>query len=235
MWVLLCLAGSLTSVLACEAIASSSGPLAKVETKLSRQEPMNVLFVGSSTTAGVGASNIERAFPAVFARRVQERLPQARVSLTVLGRGGDVSSNILLRLAQALDVMPKPDLIIWQGGTNDALRAVPEAEMSAALAEGIALAARAGADLLFVDPQFFPRITDVERYERFVGLFDEAAISRNIPVVLRYRAMKAVRGDETRLNLLLAADRFHLSDEGHRCLGEAVADAVLARVAAKQR
>lgn len=230
-WLVLCLSALLWTGFAgrghaCEAVPVLEGGLSHVTAKMRRGELVKVLAIGSSTTQGVGASGAARAYPAVFGRRLMELMPRLRVELTVRGYSGNKSSDILAHLREFVANGARPDLVLWQAGINDALQGVGEAQFSAVTSSAIQAVAGSNADLVMIDQPYFPGIEDLARYERFVALYDAAGASQGAVVFKRYQMMKALRQDEVRLGLLLGPDRFHLSNEGHRCLGEALARAV---------
>jgi acyl-CoA thioesterase I len=88
---------------------------------------------------------------------------------------------------------------------------------------GIAAGAAAGADVVLVDPQYYPGIKDLAAYERFVSIVKEIGEGRHVPVFGRYAMMKRwkAQGDGVLL-ATLAPDRFHMNDRGYACLAEAL-------------
>ena len=57
--------------------------------------------------------------------------------------------------AEVLDM--KPDLVIWQVGTNAVLRNLDPAETAGLVEEGVGRIQAAGTDVVLVDPQYSPR------------------------------------------------------------------------------
>ncbi len=187
-----------------------------------------MLAIGSSSTFGTGATSPREAYPARLEAILRERAARRDVVVVNAGVPGETAEATLERLAAIL-AAERFDLAIWQVGTNDALRGVPEAELAARLDRGVALAHDAGIPLLVVDPQFFPAIPDRVAYERAVRLVGRLAEARGVAVLRRYDVMRAWadRSDE-HLASMLAGDRFHMSDAGYACLAELAADALVA-------
>ena len=84
------------------------------------------------------------------------------------GVGGEMSSATLARLRSEL-ASDRPDLVVWQVGTNDAVGGVDPDAFRANLEAGVA-AARAGrVPIILVDPQFYFGIKDLARFQQFVA------------------------------------------------------------------
>src|SRR5215213_8788533 len=91
--------------------------LRRTALRLGSGAPVVIVALGSSSTAGSGASSADAAYPARLARELESRWTGQ--VLTVLNRGinGEDASEMLARFDS--DVISKnPDLVIWQLGTN---------------------------------------------------------------------------------------------------------------------
>lgn len=197
--------------------------LAHVARSLQGARPVAILAIGSSSTEGVGASGTDKAYPALLEGLLQRRWGRSPVSVANAGIGGETASRTLERLAERLAAQ-RFDLVIWQVGTNDAIRGDDEQAFRDMIERGIHMVRQAGSDVVIVDPQFFPTIRNPEVYERFVRAIWDTAEHEGVPVVSRYRLMKAwsARGQEALLSTL-APDRFHMNDRGYACVARTLA------------
>lgn len=98
------------------AVMSGDGPARAAE----GADPIRILALGDSLTAGYGLENIADAFPA----QLEKALKAKGHNVTVLqgGISGDTTSGGRSRLEWSLG--EKPDAVIVELGGNDALRAV---------------------------------------------------------------------------------------------------------------
>ncbi len=196
--------------------------------KLRQKQALSILAIGSSSTEGAGASSPYQAYPQTLQRLLAARLGRADVTLVNAGIGGETASQTIERLTR-LTRERHFDLVIWQVGTNDAVRGVDEAGFRNLLTAGIDAVLDRGSDLLLMDQQFFPAVRDPARYERYVDILGEVAADRGVPVFQRYRAMQSwalkAPGD---FPAMLAADRFHMSDRGYACVAALLADELVA-------
>ena len=214
------------------AFASSSCParvtfdaafrLSRLGRKLSRSAPIRILAIGSSSTQGIGASSPDHTYPARLEADLKQRWPKADISVMNAGIAGETVDATLLRLERLVRSQAF-DLVIWQLGTNDAVHGDNVDAFRQLTLRGVAAAREAGVDLVLLDPQYYPGIGDVVRYERFVSAVKEVGEGRHIPVFDRYGMMKGWRaGGEAVLLATLAQDHFHMNDRGYACLAEAL-------------
>lgn len=193
------------------------------EAHVARREAVRVLAIGSSSTEGIGASAPDRTYPHLLQQSLRAAWRGTPVEVTNAGIGGETADQTLARLAEALNQTVKPDLVIWQVGTNDAITGGSEAAFRVRLEQGIALVRAAGSDLIILDQQYYPAIPDHARYERFVGLVATVATGAEVPVFSRYALMKDWnRQDPGLLAGMLSSDKFHMGDQGYACLAQAL-------------
>jgi len=80
---------------------------------------LRILVVGSSSTAGTGAGAKDSAYPA----RTRTDLNDARIAVVARGKGGETAKGALARMMSEIDQY-RPDLVVWQVGTNDLIRSI---------------------------------------------------------------------------------------------------------------
>jgi len=211
------------------AIATPGGTLPVASAKLRAGGPILVLAIGSSTTAGVGSGGAGYAQllgPLLSARSGKT------VRVIVSGSSGETASGAAARLSGEI-AMHKPDLVVWQVGTNDANFGVGAASFRQTLSAGLASIKNAGVDAVLVDPQFS---NWAERggsaTDAIAAVVAEEGQRRGVPVARRFQAMKRLAAtDRPAFDRLISWDGLHLSPEGHACMAEQVAGTILRTVA----
>nr|WP_255684156.1 MULTISPECIES: SGNH/GDSL hydrolase family protein [unclassified Xanthobacter] len=195
--------------------------------------PLRILAIGSSSTTGVGASRPEATYPAQLAHRLVEMLGEGSVEVTNAGVSGESAPSTLKRLEAFLTHGERPDLVIWQVGTNDVIFGGNPERLTALVRRGLEATAAADVATIVVDQQYFPLILDVGRYEQFVSAVDDTATERNVPLLRRYAMMKQwAAEDPAGFKGLFAWDHFHMNDKGYACLAQQLADAIAQAVSA---
>jgi lysophospholipase L1-like esterase len=213
-----------TLLLACGANTASSPPDALWPELAPTPPPARVVFLGSSTTAGAGASRPERRWTSLVSRRLGWIEVNRGLSTSTLTNLGRKTASGEQRWRQAL-AGPAPDVVFVMYGANDVLARVPLGDpetpgtfrhAAAAVLRGIR-EAFPDAALVVCTPQ--PSRATAERRELYDLALAEAAAREGALFVAAGSAFPAARLRD------LTADRLHLNDAGHA----AVAEFVLAR------
>jgi acyl-CoA thioesterase I len=185
---------------------------------------LRILAIGSSSTQGIGASSPSFSYPARLELALAQRFPEQQILVVNAGVAGETADVTLARLDRELD-RNKPDLVLWQVGTNDAMRvSVSEAEFEGAVKRGAALIEQCGCDVIIVDQQLFKTAKDPERYERFVGILEKVAREKHLNLFSRYRIMKFWDARRGGVEPMMATDGFHLNDRGYACVADLLAN-----------
>jgi lysophospholipase L1-like esterase len=212
-------------------IVPVNAALAPLAARVAEGLPLSILAIGSSSTEGIGASARDKTYPARLQALLSRAWPRSQVGIVNAGIGGETAPQTLARLKSALAARPY-DLVIWQVGTNDAVRGGDLDAFRGMVADGIALVRAAGPALAILDPQFFPSVRDPQRYGRYVEAVGEVARREAVPVFGRYAAMRAWhRADAEAFKSALWSDGFHMSDAGYDCLARDMANAMVAMAA----
>jgi acyl-CoA thioesterase I len=189
------------------------------------KDTVRVLAIGSSSTAGVGASKPSATYVAKLEHSLEGTL--AGLDFDVIGRGmsGEVAEGQSSRMKREVEEN-RPDLLIWQVGTNDAIRHVDLDSFRNCLRRTLAWLREQKIDVVLVDPQYGDALASDVFYEQVVTAVADVAREARVLLVDRFDAMKEIareRGDK----FYLSADNLHLNDTGHRCMAEQMAHAIV--------
>jgi lysophospholipase L1-like esterase len=113
----------------------------------------------------------------------------------------------------------KPDLVIWQVGTNDAFRHIAIDSFKNCLRKTLAWLKEQRVDVILINPQYGDQLIKDAYYEDMVNAIAEVARDADVLLVDRFQLMRKLQrehGDR----LYLSADNLHMNDEGYRCLAE---------------
>jgi len=195
---------------------------------LTETNRLTIVALGSSTTAGSGASEANSSYPAVLEAELRRRLPGREITVINKGVGGQSAYDMLLRMDA--DVIPeKPSLVIWQTAVNDAIRDIGEEKLAKILKKGIGKLNEAGIDLVLMDLQWLPREDRYPKYDDYRAVLAKTAAENNVPVFPRYGMMRAwSRTKQFTPEELVGMDGLHVVDAGYRCLAVRLADGIAA-------
>lgn len=208
------------------ALVRMAHPLPRVALKLENRQPVVIVAIGSSSTAGAGASSKAANYPSRLAFELKRRFPDQ--TFTVINRGvnGEVIADMLKRFDKAV-LAANPDLVIWQLGTNAVLRNRNFDHAGVAIREGLARIRNAGADVVLIDPQFAPKVIVKPEAEHMVALISETAKAEDADLFRRYALMKRWREhDRIAFESFLARDGLHMNDWSYACLAKGLAVAI---------
>ena len=201
-------------------------PLRALNRAVRAKRNVKVLAIGSSSTVGVGASSASATYVAKLETSLEGSIKGMNFDVVGRGLSGEVAQGAADRMKKEVDET-KPDLVVWQVGTNDALRHVSLDKFKTCLSTTLAWLAEHKIDVVLIDPQYGAVLTKDEHYERVVAAIAEVAREARVLLVDRFEAMKELqreRGD----TFYLTGDNLHLNDRGHRCMAEQLTRAIVA-------
>jgi lysophospholipase L1-like esterase len=212
-------------------VAQTLGSLPHVASKLASGQPVVIIAFGSSSTTGFGTSSPEFTYPNRLAAQLQRQYPTADITVVTRGKGGDDAPEMMKRLqAEVIDM--HPDLVIWQVGTNAVLRDLDPAETAKLVEEGVARIQAGGSDVVLVDPQYSPRVTERgESASRMVRLLGKVAALRRIGVFPRFEVMRDWHEKQAiPIDSFVIADGLHMNDWGYACFAQLLGDDIIKSV-----
>ena len=132
-------------------------PLVRTARVLAAGKPLKIVALGSSSTYGAGASTSAASYPSRLVDELGRRFPGHEITVLNRGVNGNEAADMLARLDTAV-LAERPDLVLWQVGTNSVLRDKPLQPHAPLLHEGLARLKATGADVVLIDPQYAPRV-----------------------------------------------------------------------------
>jgi lysophospholipase L1-like esterase len=211
--------------------AKSMGSLPHVAGKLAAGQPVVIIAFGSSSTAGFGATSPDFNYPNRLATQLRRQYPTADITVINRGKGGEDAPEMMKRLqTEVIDM--KPDLVIWQVGTNAVLRNLDPTETANLVEEGIARLQTAGADLVLVDPQYSPRINErPESAGKMVKLLGRVAELRHVGIFPRFEVMRDWHEKQSiPIDNFVIDDGLHMNDWGYACFAQLLGDDIIKSV-----
>jgi acyl-CoA thioesterase I len=191
-----------------------------------RGEALVIVAIGSSSTQGVGASDQAHAYPALLAEELQRRWPRLTVTVMNKGVGGETADQMLARFAR--DVLPyRPQLVIWQTGSNSALQSRDVQGYEHTIREGIARLKAAHMDVILMDPQYAPRILGRPLHKAIVDTIGEVSNDLKVALFRRFAVMRHwVMSGQYRMEDIISQDQLHMNDASYHCIARLLADSL---------
>ncbi|PJI39002.1 SGNH/GDSL hydrolase family protein [Ferrovibrio sp.] len=204
-------------------------PLPRVAARLARRETVTVVALGSSSTGGAGASDPAYSYPAQLGRRWTQLVGGDAVIHNRGINGQDVIQMNQRLHADAVDL--KPDLVLWQLGTNAVLRSQGVEVYRAHIRQGIATLQAAGIDVVLIDLQYAPKVLQDPDHKAMQKILAELAAETKVGLFRRFDIMRGwLRNGSLQMADMVTPDGLHMNDLGYACwaaaLGQSLGRAV---------
>jgi lysophospholipase L1-like esterase len=199
---------------------SLGAPLAFTKPKLRAGRVLKIVALGSSSTTGFGAFGKGTAFPDVMKDELLRLHPGVTIELINSGRIMEDLGDNISRIDN--DVLRyKPDLVIWQIGTNDVVWRGIADNAKEMLTGAVKRLKAAKTDVVLLDLQYAPLVTLTNRYKRMERIIADVAAEQRVGYFPRFLLMK--RAIDAGVTGLVSWDGLHNSAEGYACVGVALA------------
>ena len=118
-------------------------------------------------------------------------------------------------------VAAKPDLVLWQLGTNSVIRDHKLADHGAAIRDGLKKIRAIGADVVLIDPQFAPKVIVKPEAAHMVELIATTAKQEDVDLFRRFDVMKRWNEvDHIAFETFVAPDGLHMNDWSYACMAK---------------
>ena len=203
-----------------------ANPLTHFSHKIASGEPITIVAMGSSSTAGAGASSDAATYPSRLAVELKQLFPGHDITVVNRGVSGEEVPDMLKRFDTAI-VAAKPDLVLWQLGTNSVIRDRRVDNNVPRIVEGLLKIRSTGADVVLIDPQYAPKVIAKPEAARMVELIAMTAKQESIDLFPRFDVMKRWHDiDHMGFEAFVAPDGLHMNDWSYACLAHALGQAI---------
>lgn len=197
--------------------------LPKVAEQLRKHQPVVIVVIGGASTAGTSADS---SYPYFLEAALRQRHPGGDITVINKGIAGQTTEQMAARFSKDV-YSSKPNLVIWETGTVDAVRSEDVDAMAEAVTEGLGDIQKHGAEAMLVDMQYNPSTVSVINFEPYLDALHQTADQQNVYMFKRYGLMKYWNDAREFDFINVPRDRrLPLAREFYACLGEKLADAI---------
>lgn len=185
-----------------------------------------IVAIGSSSTQGVGASDQAHTYPSLLAEELRRRWPRLAITVVNKGVGGENAEQMLARFTR--DVLSyRPQLVIWQTGSNSVLQSRDRQGYEQTIREGITRLKAARTDIILMDPQYAPRILGRPLHKAIVDTIGAVSNDLKVAVFQRFAVMRHwVTSGQSRMEDIISQDQLHMNDASYHCIAYLLADSL---------
>jgi acyl-CoA thioesterase I len=224
--------GAPTSCDAPAELIDLSHPLVRFADSVARGRLIKIVTIGSSSTAGDGASAPVATYPSQLQAELRRRLPANAVEVINKGQGGQEAPDEVARFKTDV-IAEEPKLVIWQVGTNAVWKDYYFDEVEAAIYRGLGRLKQLDADVILMDLQYAPAVIDAAaktRAEQMVALIASAAAKEQVGLFRRFALMRHWHVDKhipfEQMISNFDGNQLHQNDWSYACVAKALAEAI---------
>lgn len=200
--------------------------LTRTAVQLNRSAPLRIVAIGSSSTSGSGASSSAMSYPSRLETDLKEMFPQSAITVLNRGVGGEAAREMVARFDTSV-FAERPDLVLWQVGSNSVLYGNPVAPAVDFLRGGLKRLRAAGVDVVVINPQYAPKVIAKPDIDRMVDMIDATAREASVNLFQRFAVMRYWRlTEDIPFSISLSKDELHLNDWSYGCLARLLAGAI---------
>jgi hypothetical protein len=201
-------------------------PLEKTPKALTAGREVVIVTLGGSSTLGLAAGATALAWPARLGSVLTDRFPSARIKVVNRAVARQTAKQVLERLDR--DILPlKPNLVIWETGTMEAVRASDVDAFRETVGNGIAELRAAGVEVMLMNMQFSRETDAMIHFEPYLVALRQVADANEVPL-FRRRGIMRFWAESGLLDLRVKEEkkRRQLAVKLYDCIGRAMADFV---------
>ena len=206
-------------------LLSSDYRLRRVTAAAEKQKSLRIAVIGTGSSALAGPEGPRSAYPARLEAALSARLPSVDVKVVTLVRSRLTAMDLARGMSKAVED-EKPDLVIWQTGTIDAIRRIDQDEFKLALDRGVERLQRAGTDVILMNMQYSPRTESMIAVGPYSDTMRVVAQQRSVPLFDRLGIMR-YWSDHGAFDLYAAGKDDVLAHRVHDCIGRAIAELIV--------
>jgi hypothetical protein len=208
-----------------DSLIEADSDLTHVADAVREHHRLEISVVGSGSSALPGPDGARFAYPARLEQMLKGLLPDVQVKVTVHVALRESTEQMAAGLAKVL-ADDKPNLVIWQAGTVDALRGVEPDEFRAKLESGLETITAAGADAIVMNMQYSPRIESMLNVSAYADVMHWVAHERGA-VLFDRLAIMHYWTDAGIFDLYAATKDYAMARRVHDCIGRALASQIV--------
>jgi lysophospholipase L1-like esterase len=222
-------AGAETQCRASRPLLELGNPLAIAKAAVAEERELRIVALGSSSTQGYGATNPKYSYPAQLKMKLEAAMPGIQIHVWNKGIGGQDAEEMVARMSK--DVKPEhAHIVVWQVGTNSAIRRDPLTKFADRLRAGIDIGHSLGANFVLMNLQYVPAVVALPDEEEYARVMAEVAKEKNAGLFRRFEIMRSWYNDGMPYAQFVTNDGLHLNDFGQKCIGKLLSMSILEAV-----
>ncbi len=201
---------------------SGDVPLPNVTRALRLRKVIKILSIGGTSKGGKFAS--DGGFQAIIEEALEKTIPGVDVQMIDRGFSGELARQAADRIKTEVALL-RPDLVLWQVGTHDALMHVPIDEFKTTIGTALDWLRDHDVDVVMVGLHYLRRMVPDPHYQGIRAAIRNVAEDKKVLWIGRYEAMQVIE-QARRAGKGQSPNEFTMTENGYTCLSEYVVRAL---------
>jgi|RhiMethySRZTD1v2_1073278.scaffolds.fasta_scaffold298875_2 GDSL-like lipase/acylhydrolase family protein len=197
--------------------------LGHVNMAVKDHQRLDILIIGSGSSTLAGPEG--KAYPRQMEAALKARLPNVTVNVAVHAAPRHTAGDMVDELKKIVREQ-RPDLVIWQTGTVDAMRAIEPDEFGSVLNRAVEKLRAGGTDVILMNMQYSPRTETMIAVGPYAENMRWVSQQRNVPLFDRLGIMRHW-SDTGVFDFYTPTKAFVVAQKVHECIGRALASLVI--------
>jgi hypothetical protein len=213
-----------------DACATASGlvhpdfPAPRIAAAIARKQ-LKVVVVGTTSSMIGGPNGINKAYPVRLQEDLIRRLPDVGIKVVSYAKPRETAAEAKKALG-GITNNEKPDLVVWQTGTFDAMRSVDIDDFRLALGDGIDALQSSKVDVVLMNMQYSPRTDSMIAIGSYAETMRLVALQHEILLFDRFAVMKQWNELGT-FDLYAATKKTDIAERVHDCIGRLLGEQIV--------
>jgi hypothetical protein len=199
--------------------------LPRAAATLDKHHELAISVAGTASSTLPGPDGARWAYPAQLEKVLNAQFKGLSVKVVSAAKQKQSAIEMVAQFDRLL-VDEKPNLVIWQTGTVDAIRGIDPEDFRAALAAGIDKLQDAGTDVVLMNMQYSPRTESMIAEDVYAETLHAVALEREVPLFDRLAVMKEW-SDLGTFDLYSGTKDPETAEQVHACIGQLLADLII--------
>ena len=199
--------------------------LERVTAAAEKSHQLKIVVFGTTSSTLPGPNGAREAYPARLEAALGAQLPGLKIKVISHARPRQPAAKMLETFDKVLQD-EKPNLVIWQTGTFDAMQGIDPKEFLATITDGVEKLKDAGVDVILVNMQYNPRTESMIALDAYAENMRWVARERHVPLFDRLSIMR-YWNDSGAIDLYAATKDMTVAKRVHDCIGRALATLII--------
>jgi acyl-CoA thioesterase-1 len=208
---------------------ASSIPLPNVTKALKDSKTIRILTIGASESGG--RHSVRGSYQDLIERTLERTFKGLNVILIRRGISGELAANAARRMKIEV-AFNKPDLVLWQVGTSDALAYVPVEDLKTTITDAVRWLKDHRIDVVLVGLHYSSRMAQDPGYQAIREMIRQVGDAEKVLRIRRYEAAELILQAQS-IEERNQTNEFAQTEAGYTCMAEYVARAITSGVFAK--